>query len=203
MFRVAFSLLAFSVLLTQSVLAEPLSTHDRDFLMSQFHVTRKMFLDTVAGVSPAQWNFKPVPERWSLAEIAEHIALAEDRLFMLVSEKILKEPAEPNRRGEVAGMDEKVLQSVPNRSQKAQAPEMLQPTHRFKDKDAAVAAFLASRDRNIAWVEKRPEGLRDHFAPSPSGLMDAYQWLLLVSAHTERHLKQMNEVKADRGYPGK
>jgi hypothetical protein len=30
---------------------------------------------------------------------------------------------------------------------------------------------------------------------------DAYQWLLFLSAHTERHTKQIEEVKATAGFP--
>jgi hypothetical protein len=31
--------------------------------------------------------------------------------------------------------------------------------------------------------------------------MDAYQWLLFLCAHTERHLAQIREVKANAGFP--
>jgi hypothetical protein len=33
--------------------------------------------------------------------------------------------------------------------------------------------------------------------------MDAYQWLVLVSAHTERHTAQALEVKASPNFPKK
>ncbi len=56
--------------------AEPISKGDREFGMSALHASRKLFLDSVAGLSDAQLNFKPAPEKWSIAEVAEHIALA-------------------------------------------------------------------------------------------------------------------------------
>jgi hypothetical protein len=31
--------------------------------------------------------------------------------------------------------------------------------------------------------------------------MDAYQWLLLLAAHTERHTAQIEEIKADPKFP--
>src|SRR5947209_6162535 len=55
--------------------AAPLDQGERDRAMSHLHATRKMFLDSVAGLSDTQWNFKPAPERWSVAECAEHIAV--------------------------------------------------------------------------------------------------------------------------------
>jgi hypothetical protein len=33
------------------------------------------------------------------------------------------------------------------------------------------------------------------------GPLDAYQWILLISAHSERHTKQIEEVKADPNFP--
>jgi hypothetical protein len=30
---------------------------------------------------------------------------------------------------------------------------------------------------------------------------DAYEWVLFIAAHSERHLKQILEVKADLNYP--
>ena len=44
-----------------SLSAEPISTGDRAFGMSALHASRKLFLDSVAGLSEAQLNFKPVP----------------------------------------------------------------------------------------------------------------------------------------------
>ena len=44
--------------------------------------------------------------------------------------------------------------------------------------------------------------LREHFFKHPVlGDLDAYQWILLISAHTERHVNQILEVKASPGFP--
>ena len=41
-----------------------------------------------------------------------------------------------------------------------------------------------------------------HAAESPLGKnLDPYQWLLFIAAHSERHTKQMLEVKADPNFP--
>jgi hypothetical protein len=31
--------------------------------------------------------------------------------------------------------------------------------------------------------------------------LDAYEWILFVAGHSERHTKQINEVKADANFP--
>jgi hypothetical protein len=33
--------------------------------------------------------------------------------------------------------------------------------------------------------------------------LDAYEWVLFVSAHSQRHTKQIEEVKADPNFPKK
>ena len=53
-------------LATLAVPASPqaLTKEERERGMSELHATRKLFLDSVAGLSEAQWNFKPAPEVW-------------------------------------------------------------------------------------------------------------------------------------------
>jgi len=191
-------------LATLAVPASPqaLTKKERERGMSELHATRKLFLDSVAGLSEAQWNFKPAPEAWSVAECAEHIALSEDRLYEMVTQKLMKAPAEPEKKAEVKGKDELILQQTIDRSQKFQAPEMLRPTHQWPSKDDLIAHFRESRDRTIAYVERTPDDLREHFVPHPGfKLLDGYQWLLLISAHSHRHTLQIEEVKANPNFP--
>jgi uncharacterized damage-inducible protein DinB len=188
--------------LTVPVFAETLTNEERERGMSELHATRRLFLDAVAGLSEAQWNFKPAPEVWSIAECAEHIAVSEDRLFELVTQQLMKAPAEPDKKAEAKGKDEVILEKVIDRSQKFQAPEMLRPTHRWPTPQATVDHFKESRDRTIAYVENTPDDLRDHFAPHPVlKLLDGYQWILLISAHSHRHTLQIEEVKANPNFP--
>jgi len=182
--------------------AQTLDKHEREYAMSHLHATRKMFLDSVAGLTPEQWNFKAAPDRWSIAECAEHIAVSEDFMFGLVTNQLMKSPADPSKRAQVAGKDELIVKQVPERTQKFKAPEVIAPTHRWASPADIVAHFKESRDRDIAYVESTEDDLRDHFVPHPVlGPLDGYQWILLMSAHSERHTEQINEVKADPKFP--
>jgi hypothetical protein len=179
----------------------PLTQGERDFAMSNLHASRKLFLDAVAGLSEAQWNFKPAPDRWSIAECAEHIALSENMIAGF-AKSVLEKPAEeakPDR-----SKDQKLIDMVVDRSQKAQAPEMLQPSRKFATPQVAVDHFTKARDENIDYMKTTQEPLRSHFGPHPLlGPLDAYQWFLLVSAHSERHTLQIGEVKSDPSFPKK
>jgi hypothetical protein len=181
---------------------KPLTAEERDAALKSLQATHDAFLQAIAGLSEKQWTFKPAPDRWSVAEVSEHIAVAESSIFGLVQSKFMAGPATPERRSEVKVTDEVILERVPDRSHKVQAPEFLKPTGRFPDRAAVTKAFEDARANTINYVKTTQDDLRDHFGPHPMlGTMDAYQWILLISAHSARHTKQIEEVKADPNFP--
>jgi hypothetical protein len=181
---------------------QTIDPHDRELAVKHLEKTRKMFLDSIADLTPEQWNFKAAPDRWSIAECAEHIAISEDFIFGIVRDKVMKSPADPSKRSETKGKDEAVIQKVPDRSQKFKAPDAIAPKNRFASPEQVIAHFKESRANTIQYVETTQDDLRDHFAPHPAmGMLDAYQWILLMSAHSERHTEQIKEVKADPKFP--
>jgi len=188
--------------LSATAFPQGLSRGERDRAMSELHATRKQFLDAVTGLSAAQWHFKPSDGSWSLLEIAEHIAASEESLFEIVTRKILAAPPAPEKKPAVQGKDQQVLTVFRDRSVKAKAPESLAPRGRWPTPEAIVERFRDSRDRTIAFVETTPRDLRAHFSPHPAtGLLDAYQWILSISAHSARHVAQIEEVKAHPRFP--
>ena len=168
--------------------------------MKYLESTRQGVVDATKGLSPAQWNFKPAPDRWSVAEVTEHIAAAEDYLMGMVKEKVMAAPARPAG-DDVAPIDAMVITAIPDRSHKAQAPEPLKPTNRFGSPDGSLKHFAESRESTEAFL-KNTKDLRGHAVDSPLGKkLDAYEWILFVAGHSERHTKQINEVKADPNFP--
>ena len=170
--------------------------------MSHLHATRKMFLDSLDGVTAAQWAWKPSPEVWSVGEVAEHIALSEDMLFGVVRKVASGPAATEEQKAAAKGKDEFILKAMVDRSKKAQAPEPLKPSHKWQTKEELIAAFKKSRDNSIAYVQTTQDDLRGHAVPHPIfKQLDAYQWVLLLSSHSERHILQLQEVKGMPGFP--
>jgi TolB-like protein len=59
-----------------------------------------------------------------------------------------------------------------------------------------IASFLPRRAATIQYVRETTDALHDHAAPLGAfGDLDAYQWLLLLATHTERHIQQIEDVK--------
>jgi len=185
------------LLLAAALMAQPLTQGDRDFALSQLHASRKLLLDAIDGLSPAQWKFKPAPDRWSIAECAEHVVLSEDFMFERVR-KLMQTPAAPERKASLT--NDEVMKGWVDRSQKAQADAATRPKGRWATPAKLAEVFKQRRERTLAYVRTTQDALRIHSDPGEAGL-DAYQWLLAIAAHTERHVLQINEVKADPRYP--
>ncbi len=184
-----------------SARAQDASQVDKEHALQYLESTKKGVLDATKGLSDAQWNFKPAPDRWSVAEVMEHLAAAEDMLRGLTQEQIMKSPPVPVRSAEeIKKSDESVLTMVPDRSHKAQAPEPLRPTNRFGSPAAAQKHFVESRASTEEYL-RNATGLREHLGDSPLGKLDGYEFVLFTAAHSERHTKQMLEVKADPNFP--
>lgn len=194
-------LLALTMLLTPMA-DQTLSQAERDHAVAELESSRKAFLEATNGLSEAQWNFKPAPDRWSVAECAEHIGVTEAFILNLISEQALKGPAEPEKRAEVQGKDTSMMAMAVDRSAKFKAPESIQPTRRWATSGEITKNVLENRARTIQFVSTTQEDLRDHFMDHPVfKTLDTYQWILLTSAHMRRHTAQILEVKADLNFP--
>jgi hypothetical protein len=180
--------------------AQSLTTAEREKAVKYLEQTRDGVIAATKGLSETQMKFKSAPDRWSVAETLEHIALAEDYLLGNITQNIMKAPAGPANR-DTAKLDALILAAVPDRSTKRQAPGPLVPSGRWTPAET-LAHFEQSRAKTIQFLQSTAD-LREH-ASSDNPFqqpMDAYEWLLFISAHSERHTKQIAEVKADPNFP--
>lgn len=159
--------------------------------------TRDEFLASMGGLSEAQWNFKPDPESWSIAEILEHVTIVEERVHGIVGRMPEAPAAEPDRIA--SQIDEEVRSRVLDRSIKREAPPHVRPCG--QGHADALARFKINRGRSIELLSEGP-CLRGHVLPHPIlGPWDGYQWILGAAAHSMRHADQIREVKSCPGYP--
>ena len=116
-------------------------------------------------------------------------------------EGALKQPADPARRSEVKMSDEQILAMIPDRTNKIKTQPSFEPTGKYGDFKETLKVFLEKREDNIKFVKKTAADLRNHYAQLPFGTIDAFQLILFMSAHTERHVKQIEEVMANENFP--
>lgn len=166
--------------------------------------SQKEFLHAVSDLTDEQWKWKPTPERWSVGEVAEHIFLSEQALFAKMKEAIAN-PVNPAWEEKTKGKTEFLLQVMAPRLGKAKAPEEIQPQGKLTRQEI-MAGFAKVRANTIQFAEETKVALKEHTSEHPFPVfntLNAYQWLLYIPLHNMRHDKQIEEVKATAGFPGK
>jgi hypothetical protein len=179
-----------------------LTEKERTYLLDYLTTTKDRLQKDVKGLSPAQLNFKPDPERWSVAECIEHITVTEHTNMDRVMEA-LKTDANAADRSKITITDEAVLKRYTDRSSKRKTSETLVPTNRFGSYEATLKSFLEKRNSNIEFVKKTQDDFRNRIVTFSYGTVDLYQALLASVAHSERHIAQLEEVMADPKFPKK
>ncbi len=194
-------LLSSVLLLSFSTADAGLTKEERKLAADFLTDTKNGIRDAIQGLSQAQLTFKPAPDKWSVEDCLKHIAMSEQMLWGMV-EASLKNPITPEKRSEVKFKDEQVIKNVEDRSNKAKTFAPLEPVNTpFKSAAEAMASFSKDRDKLIGYVTTTNDDLRDRVNQLPVGVYDSYQMILFIGAHSNRHMQQINEVKADPAFP--
>jgi hypothetical protein len=171
-------------------------------ILDHLERTQAAFLAAIDGLSEAQWRFTPALDRWSIAQIAEHVTLAERTTGRLLTTRLAEAPP-PTLPYPPEQRRARLLRAVPDRSRRAQAPERIRPSGKWATLAETRDAFITARAALIAIAQGNDPALAGHVLPHPFlGDLDGHEWLLFTSLHLQRHTSQIDEVKQDRGYPG-
>ncbi len=164
--------------------AGPLTTEERTQLLTQLEKSSKIFLASLDGVSEAQWKFKAGADRWSIAECAEHIVTADTAMFAYETQQIVRmaPPADVVKRRDTA-----IMEMGADRGTKVKTAEFLEPKGSYATRAEVIEAFQKGRAKIVEYVKTTQDDLRGHGLQSPAGYVDAYQFLLSLAAHGERH----------------
>ena len=177
-----------------------LTKKERDDAVGYFKETQKGLNDQIKGMTDNQLKWRPADSIWSITDCIEHLALSEKNLFDWAM-GTLKVEADPAKRSELKKTDEDVKKIMIDRSVKVKTREGFIPTGQFGDAKQTMKVFDERREALIKYVKETKDDLRNHFAETRFGLLDTYQLLLFLSGHTRRHTLQIEELKANPGFP--
>lgn len=165
-------------------------------IYASLEAARNKVVETVSSLSDEQANFRPSTEKWSAAEIVEHLAKTEANLVRVVGKLLGKAEAENalsdgtlNPPVSFAAMAEKA------RNERFQAPAFIAP-----EGSANIAESLKQLSQSrVALVEMRPRieavDCSNVEYPHPFfGKMNLYQWLGFIGVHELRHLAQIKNL---------
>ncbi len=160
------------------------------------------FIAAVSNLTEAQANFRLDENQWTIAEIVEHVSIVNDG-FLRLTHKLLKE-------AEAAGKPPKadlnlghtILDENGDQPPPFQAPDRVRPQGgvSIADSLAKMRASLAG----FAEIQSRLEAvdLSEPMFPHPAiGPINAYQWMVLLGEHEDRHRGQIERLKAASEFP--
>jgi hypothetical protein len=168
---------------------------DRQRLIAHFEMTNSWIADEVANLSPAQQHFRASAQSWNIIDCVEHLTLAEPEYWKLYQSSMKARASKKESPSEDIdrmwyGIDRTVRQqTIPSEVPKA----------KYADVGPALAEFLSLRATMTQYIRTTQEDWRHHMIPEWN--RDGYRWLLMVSAHSQRHILQIREIKHSPGFP--
>jgi hypothetical protein len=180
--------------------SDVLSKKERKFAAEHMKNTKAELQDAIKGLSAAQLTYKVSADKWSVQECVYHIAITEKTLWAML-ETSMKAGPTPEKKKDLKVTDEQVIKMIEDRTNKVKTSPPLEPQNTpYKSLDEAMNDFKTTRAAHIKYIKATSEDLRNHFVQMPFGMLDCYQLCLMISSHTDRHVQQLNEVKAEVGF---
>src|SRR4051812_5868255 len=153
---------------------------------------RQDVIGSVEDLSDEHAAVKLSPERWSVLDCLEHIVVVEERFLGFLANGTPLETPAPNQEKETE-LTTKVL----DRSTRAQAPEAVVPTGRYKSVKEGIDAFHQVRDLSVRVAQERGEALYAiGVKHGRFGDMNGVELLHVLTSHARRHAAQIRETRA-------
>ncbi len=162
----------------------------------------------VSGLSEAQLNWKPAPDKWSIAQCLDHLAVASQKFGAYFTDALARgrkkwpvSTAPAYRPSWMGGWLIKQVTPVTGRS--LSAPKVLRPSEssiqgtleNFLDQQARFIQFVRETDG----VDYNKTRLRSPVTPLMRySLADAF---VITVVHAQRHLVQARRVRETSGFP--
>jgi len=161
--------------------------------------TRRELRAAVDSVPSDSRNAKPAGDRWSVAQILDHLAIAHSLVAALVQKSIAEAQAKGIGPETVTSS---VLGTVPterilDRTRKVQAPETILPRSDVDVETAWTDLDQAREKLRAAFLAGDGLALEQVIQPHPVlGPINMYQWVLFNGSHEARHTLQIRELAA-------
>ena|SRR5690606_3396948 len=176
-------------------------TTELNKLIQYYERTAENLKRNIEGLSEAQLQFSPGEGKWSISQCVDHIVLSEKMIFGMTKQELDK-PVPAGEKEKVTQTDDEISQMITNRTQKYEAPPMLQGSGKYNTSEQAWDDFINGRKVIMDYIQQADVAdLRNHVMKLPTGVADGYQNLLFIAAHTARHILQIEEVKAHPDFP--
>jgi hypothetical protein len=168
---------------------------ERQRLIAHFEMTESWLADEVTHLTPEQLKFRPSPKAWNILDCVEHLDLAEAEYWKMFNSAM----AAPATRKRSPSTDIDRMWYGIDRTERTKTVPSETPKATYSDLGRALKDFQTARATMLTYIRTSQDDWRHHFIPDWN--RDAYQWLLMISAHSQRHILQIREIKHNPAYP--
>ena len=174
--------------------AASMTDRERQRLIAHLEMTASWLIDEVAGLSPRQLAFRRAAGGWTILEVVDHLVVVGDIYW-----NDLQRAVKTNAEGTSRMTDGDILWYGIDRTNRETAipPEMPKGLRELRP---GLDTYRKQHERLLQYVRTTQDDLRQRYVERQR--CDAYQWALLISTHEQRHILQIREITADRGFPG-
>lgn len=173
-----------------------MSSHSHE-LLTHLEQTRAALRQAVDSVPSAYREQRPAPDRWSVAEVLEHLAITERRIAGRLAEALKAAQANPSATAgaPMFSIDRGQQAQFADRSQRFKTNEASEPKGGMTA-EAAWAELEKVRADVVGLVrESDPFSLSEPIAPHPRfGPWTFRQWVAFAGGHAVRHADQIREI---------
>ena len=173
----------------------PPSAIDRQRLIAHFEMTESWLAGEVSHLSAEQLRFRPTPTSWNILDCVEHLDLAEPDYWKMLQSAM----AAPASRKTTPSTDLDRLWYGIDRTERTKTVPAETPKQTYADLAPALQDFHTLRATMLNYIRTSQEDWRHHLIPDWD--RDAYQWMLMISAHSQRHILQIREIKHNAAFP--
>jgi hypothetical protein len=192
-------ILILALLLVTALTGAPMTASERQHLVAHLEMTESWLADEVSGLSLAQLNFRFAPGHWTILDVVEHLTLAEPEYWAWLQADLKKPPAPMNHK--VTDLD--LLWYGIDRTDRQMTSPSEEPKGKLADVEQGLVKFRKLRATIMKYARTSNDDLRGHAFPDWGVDIDSYTALLGISTHSQRHILQIREIKAQPGYPKK
>lgn len=157
---------------------------------------RDKFKQTLDGLTEEQATSRPDGEKWSVAEVVEHVAIVNGGMLRICAKLLGKaEAAGKTNDGGVSISPSFLEAGASAATQKLEAPEMVHPVGGASLADSiAKLDELQSQYAELKSKFETVDGVEARFPHPYFGDLSAQDWLVLAGAHEARHMKQVRRI---------
>src|SRR4030095_1215959 len=168
-------------------------------LITHLDQNRAALRAAVDSIPPAHREARPGPNRWSVAEVLEHLAIVERRLAGRLSDALTAAKTSAAARSShpsAPAIDPDQLRRLGDRSQRFKTSEVSEPKGGMTA-DQAWAALEQVRADVVNLVRASdPFPLPEPIAPHPRfGPWNFQQWVVFAGGHDARHADQIRAMQ--------